>query len=127
MWYTRHISEPHSDHADFSRPRPARFLLKVMRTLCLYGMLCFGLLLAAGCASKTPTLQTSDELVAAAVPYNEVCLHHYQLAQYYAVAGRYEVAREFYLLALASAENPELRSVLASQLDGVEKMLYSIR
>ena len=112
-----------------SAPVRMRRLPRMLRALCLYCMLCFGILLAAGCAGKSAATTTPDgeEIVAVSVPYNEVCLHHYQLAQYYAVAGRYEVALEFYLLALASAENPQLRSILASQLDGVEKMIYSTR
>ena len=100
-----------------------RMLPRVLGVVCLYCMLCFGMLLAAGCAGASD----QERAMAAAVPYTEVCLHNYELARYYAVAGRYELAKEHYLLALASAENPRLRGILASELDGVEKMIYTTR
>lgn len=100
-------------------------LPRVLGVVCLYCMLCFGMLFAAGCSGVSGT--QNDNTLAAAVPYNEVCLHNYQLARYYAVSGRYELAKEHYLLALASAENPYMRGVLASELDGVEKMIYTTR
>ena len=110
-----------------SQPRKLpRMLPRVLCVVCLYCMLCFGMLLAAGC-SYLPVAERQEPLVPVTAPYNEVCLQHYQLAQYYAVAGRYELAREYYLLALASAENQRLRGILASELDGVEKMIYSTR
>ena len=122
----RHVHGFSKRRIRLSSPKPPCALLKVLRVVCLYGMLCFGMLLAAGCASVSSE-QQENMAAAAAVPYSAVCLHNYQLAQYYAMAGRYELAKEHYLLALAAAENPRLRGILASELEGVDKMIYTTR
>lgn len=58
---------------------------------------------------------------------NEVSLLNYRIARDYAADGRYELAREHYLLALAAAGTPELRNSLARELSGVDKMIKSLR
>lgn len=56
-----------------------------------------------------------------------VSLHNYRVAREYAVSGRYELAREHYLLAYASAEDAAVRDMLARELEAVDLMIRTLR
>jgi len=67
---------------------------------------------------------TADSLV---VGYNADSLRNYKAGRDFSAAGRYELAREHYLLALASANDPVLREALARELDSIDLMIKSLR
>ncbi|MDR1241840.1 MAG: hypothetical protein LBM00_03510 [Deltaproteobacteria bacterium] len=52
---------------------------------------------------------------------------HYLLGRDYAASGRYELAREEYLLALAASNNPEMQQSLTLELDSINMMIKSLR
>jgi hypothetical protein len=52
---------------------------------------------------------------------------HYVLGRDYAAAGRYELAREQYLLALAASNNQEMQQTLTMELDSINLMIKSLR
>lgn len=54
-------------------------------------------------------------------------LANYRLGRGYAAAGRYELAKEHYLLALASANSRDLRQSLSEELEAVDLMIRSLR
>ncbi|MDR3074292.1 MAG: hypothetical protein LBV01_06180 [Deltaproteobacteria bacterium] len=60
--------------------------------------------------------------------HNPVSLHNYRVAREYSVAGRYELAREHYLLAYAAAEgDAPLRDTLSKELKAVDSMIRALR
>lgn len=63
----------------------------------------------------------------AVTQYSADSLYNYKVARNYAAQGRYELAREHYLLALASANDPNLQEVLAGELESVDMMIKSLR
>ena len=63
----------------------------------------------------------------ALVSENPVSLHNYRTAREYAASGRYELAREHYLLAYASAEDATVKDMLAKELKAVDLMIRSLR
>ncbi|CAK7047490.1 MAG: hypothetical protein DELT_00889 [Desulfovibrio sp.] len=58
---------------------------------------------------------------------NPVSLHNYRTAREYASAGRYELAREHYLLAYAAADDVTVKDMLARELKSVDLMIRSLR
>lgn len=63
----------------------------------------------------------------AVTQYSSDSLRNYKTARDYAAQGRYELAREHYLLALASASDPNLQDALAQELESVDMMIKSLR
>jgi hypothetical protein len=59
--------------------------------------------------------------------YNPDCLRNYKAGRDFAAAGRYELAREHYILALASSGNSNLRETLTHELDNINLMIKSLR
>lgn len=84
-------------------------------------------LLTAGCGPKSGGASSgSAEYVI--TPGNPLCLQQYTLAREYSAAGRYELAREHYLLAYAAAgDDALLRDMLAKELNAVDLMIRSLR
>ena len=54
-------------------------------------------------------------------------LANYQLGRNYAAAGRYELAREHYLIALAAANTAAMQEALAQELGSIDMMIKSLR
>ena len=85
---------------------------------------------SSGCSSVssflsgTPQEEKVDNLV---VNYHADSLRNYKAGRDFAAAGRYELAREHYLLALAAANDPILREALTQELDSVALMIKSLR
>ncbi len=63
----------------------------------------------------------------AAPPYHENTLANFTVARLYMSEGRFELAREHLLLALASARDEDMRSRLAQELEAVEMMIATRR
>ncbi len=92
-----------------------------MRTVILL-MLGALLLLAAACSKPMEPRQRL-----AVPPYHEHTISNFTLARLYMSKGRYELAREHLLLALASAREEDMRSRLAQELEAVELMIATKR
>lgn len=60
-------------------------------------------------------------------PHNSNALWHLQVGRDYAAQGRYELAKEHLLKALASNSDPNLRGRLAHELQSVDTMLETQR
>ncbi|NCC25662.1 MAG: hypothetical protein EOM25_10790 [Deltaproteobacteria bacterium] len=71
--------------------------------------------------------QCRSATTATAVPYHEEALFNYYLARRYQAEGRYELAREKLVLALAIARNEEFRAQCLSELQRTEDMIYAKR
>ena len=84
--------------------------------LCLPG-LCLTIILAAcaGCSLFEPS-----KARAAAVNYSDQSLHNYKQGQYYASAGRFELAKEYYLLALAATTDPGMQDAISRDLEAAD-------
>lgn len=59
--------------------------------------------------------------------YTPDSLTNYRLGREYAAAGRYELAREHYLIALAAANNQQMQDALVQEINGVDMMIKSLR
>ncbi len=63
----------------------------------------------------------------AVAPHDPACLWNMQQARNYTAQGRYELAKEHYLLALAASNEPETKSAIAHELQSVDKMIQTLR
>ncbi len=64
----------------------------------------------------------------ATTEHNPVSLWNYRTAREYSTQGRFELAREHYLLAYAAAEgDPVLRDTLQKELHSVDLMIKTLR
>lgn len=83
----------------------------------------------AGCglfssgADKNPRPGSEVALLAE----NPVSLNNYRAAREYALAGRYELAREHYLLAYAAAADGPLKDMLERELEAADLMIRTLR
>ena len=75
--------------------------------------------LTAGC-SGCSIFQSSPDKSAAAVAYSDQSLYNYKQGQYYASAGRFEIAKEYYLLALAATTDPEMQDAISRELEAAD-------
>ncbi len=81
-------------------------------------------LLISGCSSIKSYV--SDEQVAV-VPYDTNCLANMKMGRDYAAQGRYELAREHYLMALAASNDAETRTLVTHELNAVDLMIKTQR
>ncbi len=92
-------------------------------------LVAYALLLALavtpGCATITGEAEQASTTVV--VDYNTDSLRHYKAGRDFSAAGRYELAREHYLLALAATNNPALQDALVFELDSIDLMIKSLR
>lgn len=81
---------------------------------------------APGCSfSVGPT--GSEETAMAGAPYHEAAMQNLILGRRYMSQGRYELARERFMLGLAAARNEEMRQTLAQDLNAADLMVRSQR
>lgn len=103
-----------------------------LRTIALL-LCCAAFPALAGCAlfqgDATPPERGSRPGAAVALTrHNPVSIHNYKTARDYAAQGRYELAREHYLLAYAAAgDDVVLRDALTRELEAVDMMLHTLR
>lgn len=76
-----------------------------------------------GCASARQQA-ASDVTV---TPYDAYCLRNMWLAKDFISQGRFELAREHYLLALAASKDAETKNAIARELAGVDMMIKTAR
>ena len=99
--------------------------MKKRHVLTLLG-LSVTLILGGGCS--IPSSEFAEERVSAiVVPHSPDSLRNYKAARDFAAAGRFELAREHYLLALAATTDPGLQNALALELDSIDLMIKSLR
>ncbi|UZP67851.1 hypothetical protein N1030_02430 [Desulfovibrio mangrovi] len=90
------------------------------------------MLMLEGCAMfealkarpEQPAPRPSEVVVA---PYNGNALHNFYMGRQYVAEGRYELAREHYLLALASAREETMRDALVAELQSVDRLIKTLR
>lgn len=79
--------------------------------------------LLCGCGAARQDL-IADGVV---TPYDANCLRNMALAKDYAGQGRFELAKEHYLLALASSTDPETKNFITRELYSVDMMIKTER
>ena len=85
-------------------------------------------LLLAGCAMFSSKNNDVPEPTLATTEHNTISLLNYRTAREYAAGGRFELAKEHYLLAYAAAgENAALRESLRQELHSVDLMIRTMR
>lgn len=60
-------------------------------------------------------------------PYHGNTLSNFTVARLYMSQGRYELARQHLLLALATSRDEDMRTRLATELESVEMMIATMR
>ncbi len=78
-------------------------------------LLCCGLFFVSACTKI------------AVIPEAEETVYNWSQARDYQAQGRYELARQHYLLALAAARTAESQQTLQRELDSVDRMLEAMR
>ena len=92
---------------------------------------CAALFAAAGCASEQSAPRNGNnrpgpEIVMTG--HSPVSIENYRIAREYSATGRYELAREHFLLAYAAAENDAaMRDMLARELKAIDLMIRTLR
>ena len=82
------------------------------------------LALPAGCgASAGDSAEAARGLRPAAAPYNENALNNLFIGRTYLAQGRYALAKEHFLIGLASAEDPEVRAQLRHEVQAADMMI----
>ncbi|SIN71941.1 hypothetical protein [Halodesulfovibrio marinisediminis] len=84
----------------------------------------------SGCAlkSKKPVaVQRPAEYKVVASPYSSNSMQNLYIGRQYVAQQRYELAREHFLLALASAEHENMREQLVSEITAVNRLLETLR
>lgn len=87
---------------------------RIWRVLGIF-LLCSGLFFASACTKV------------AVIPEAEETVYNWSQARDYQAQGRYELARQHYLLALAAARTAESQQTLQRELDSVDRMLEALR
>ena len=91
-----------------------------------------GLILISGCSSLRNSFSQAADIKPdndiAATQHNPVSLMNYKAAREFSAQGRYELAKEHYLLAYAAAEDDSaLRDVLHNELTSIDLMIRTLR
>jgi ABC-type amino acid transport substrate-binding protein len=95
----------------------------MIRLKILLPLICLALI-AVLCASCSSSYFSDNRKSAASVSYSDQALHNYKQGQYYASAGRFELAREYYLLALAAADDPDLQDIINRELHAADAAIH---
>ncbi|MDR2727373.1 MAG: hypothetical protein LBC10_05215 [Deltaproteobacteria bacterium] len=85
------------------------------RTVLIF-LLCLAL---AGCAKYTAKYTT--------VPETGSTLSTWSIARGYQAQGRFEMARQYFVLALANARTPDSQTALRQEIEAVERQIQAMR
>ncbi len=89
---------------------------------------CSGMLLKSGLLLLCLALPLMHGCTRVAVtPEAEETIFNWTQARDYQAQGRYELARQYYLVALAAARTPETQQTLQRELDSVDRMIEAMR
>ncbi len=83
-------------------------------------------LTVSGCSRSSLYSAVTGEQIAV-IPYDPNCLSHWQQGREYVAQGRYELAREQYLMALAASNTEETSTQLSHELHSVDMMITTQR
>ncbi|MDL2317295.1 hypothetical protein LJC59_09565 [Desulfovibrio sp. OttesenSCG-928-A18] len=100
------------------------------RTLfCLWRILCLGLCLGFSCIwlSGCGVSKHFSSQRAAVAEHDANCLWNIQIARDYTAQGRYELAKEHYLMALGACNDVESRNLVTHELRSVDLMIKAQR
>lgn len=64
---------------------------------------------------------------AAVTPYDSQAIWHLQAGRDFAAQGRYELAKEQYLMALAANNEPQARTVITRELKSIDMIIQTQR
>ncbi|THB71833.1 MAG: hypothetical protein D6E12_00555 [Desulfovibrio sp.] len=81
----------------------------------------------AGCSAGVQYTGGNQDAEIAGAPYHEHAMQNLLLGRRYMAQGRYELARERFLIGLAAAQNPEMKRILAQEVQGCDMMVQSQR
>lgn len=99
----------------------------VLTALTVGLLLAFFLASLSGCAYVRAWDAAQPSSKEAVAPYHEEALYNFALAREYQAEGRYELARERLLLALAVARDETFKLRLAQEVEAVDRMLLAKR
>ena len=89
------------------------------------------LLVLSGCdamkCNKTTTVQRPAEYQVVASPYSSNSMQNLYIGRQYVSQQRYELAKEHFLLGLASAEHENMREQLVCEITAVNRLLETLR
>ena len=94
--------------------------MKSLHAIILRGLCLCSLLLASACGSLWGSQSTT------VVHNSAASIHNLQLGRQYIAEGRYELAREHYLFALAASDETK-KDVIAQELHAVDLMVKTQR
>ena len=83
-----------------------------MRRILLFALIC----LCCGCGTRF-----------VGVPETASTLQHWTLARDYQAQGRFELAKQYYTLALADARTPQAQEALKIEIEGAERQIQAMR
>ena len=85
----------------------------------------------SGCTALTASKQKTQVRPVAkrvvASPYSSNSMENLYIGRQYIAEQRYELAKEHFLLALASAENENMREQLVSEITAVNRLIETLR
>jgi hypothetical protein len=108
---------------------PGKIAMHYQRDIRMNAKFVFCLLLiltVAGCSPKTVLSRFSSDRIVI-VPHDPNSLWNMKLGREYASAGRYELAKEHYLLALAASSDEETKKIVSHELHAVDLMIQAQR
>ncbi len=107
-------------------------IFHAIRPVTVSAVLLLSAFAVVGCGTSTAEYITdisnsfSSERMAV-TPHDPLSLWNLRLGRDYAAAGRYELAKEHYLMALASCNNAESKMLVTHELQAVELMIQTQR
>jgi hypothetical protein len=72
-------------------------------------------LVLTGCAKYTAVTETGSTL------------SNWTIARHYQAQGRYEIARQYYVLAIADARTPDSQVALRQEIEAIERQIQAMR
>ena len=102
------------------------------RTVLFAALCAIPLTLLSGCSTMKNALNAATgaqpEADIATTEHNPISIWNYRTAREYSSQGRFELAREHYLLAYAAANgDPVMRDALQKELHAVDLMIKTLR
>ncbi len=91
------------------------------RCLCVALLLCFGLASAPIAVCSASANDTTEK------PMDADTARNLSFAKKYRLEGRYELARQHYLLALATTNTTNMRDIIQHELETIELQIRTLR
>lgn len=101
--------------------------MQTMKIFFLMAILAFMLLAACACSTSSVTKLFEPEDKMVVIQDSPEALWSLRSGREYVGEGRYELAREQYLNALAASSDPQTRAVISRELETVDLMIKAQR